>query len=278
MQDEEGHTGQCVVMVTVVTLNILNDLSLWRERAPLIVEGLRAIQPDLIALQEVALPLNSAQWIADRLGGYSVYLCPKTGAKGRHETLAILSRLPVEEHATLPLVEQDRVAQRVMVSHDDRRCAFVNTHLYWNPRDDAPRLAQARRLLNWLPRGVPTIVCGDFNAEPHFETISTMRGRFASAYAARHNTEPDYTCPTPLLYARWWAFRGLRDTLKYFVLNALANHTLKPWRGTLDYIFVDRAVRVEHCEVVFNWPSPKDERLYPSDHFGLMAKIQVELQ
>ena len=265
-------------MLTVATLNILNDLSLWRQRAPLIVEGLRTAQPDLIALQEVALPLNNAQWIAEQLDGYSVHLCPKTGEMGQRESLAILSRLPVEEHAILSLIEQDRVAQQVLVSHGDTRCAFANTHLYWNPWDDAPRLGQARRLLEWLPRDVPTIVCGDFNAEPHFATISTMRERFVSAYAVRHGRDPDYTCPTPLLYAQWWTFRGMRNAFKHFVLSVLANRTPRPWRGTLDYFFVDRAMQVEHCEVVFNRPSPKNDRLYPSDHFGLMAKIRLELQ
>ena len=84
----------------VVTLNLLNDLTYWRLRAPMIVDELNALQPDLIALQEVVLPDNTAQWIADQLGGYSLHLMPKTGGRGRREGLAILSRLPVEAHPT----------------------------------------------------------------------------------------------------------------------------------------------------------------------------------
>jgi hypothetical protein len=57
----------------------------------------------LIALQEVALPENNARWLADQLGGYSVYLCPKTGNKHDKEGIAILSRLPIEREATLDL-------------------------------------------------------------------------------------------------------------------------------------------------------------------------------
>ncbi|MGH2593135.1 MAG: endonuclease/exonuclease/phosphatase family protein, partial [Anaerolineae bacterium] len=49
-----------------------------------------------------------------------------------------------------------------------------------------------------------------------------------------------------------------------------------PWRGTLDYIFVDRTILTHRCEVAFNRPSPQDTRLYPSDHFGLMATVQLE--
>lgn len=261
-------------MLTVATLNILNDLALWRERAPLIVAGFQAIQPDLIALQEVALPSNNAQWIADHLGGYSVHLCPKTGKKGRREALAILSRLPVDEHVTLPLITQDRVAQRVTVQHNGARCVFANTHLYWNPLDDAPRLNQARSLLDWLPCDRPTIVCGDFNAEPHSGTIAAMRARFASAHKAVNGYEPESTCPTPLQRDR-----GLRQ-LARGLLARLAGLFFKQvndaWRGTLDYIFVDRTIRAHRCGVVFNRPSPHDSRLYPSDHFGLMASIQLE--
>lgn len=261
-------------MLTIATLNILSDLTLWRERAPLIVAGFQAIQPDLIALQEVALPSNNAQWIADHLGGYSVHLYPKTGKRGLREALAILSRLPVAEHATLPLVAQDRVAQRVTVQLNGARCVFANTHLYWNPLDDTPRLNQARSLLGWLPCDTPTIVCGDFNAEPHSRTIAAMRARFASAHTAVNGVEPEYTCPTPL--KRNTGVRRLAHTVIARLTGLVFQRTNDSWRGTLDYIFVDPAVRVRECEVVLNRPSPHDTRLYPSDHFGLMATLQLE--
>ncbi len=170
--------------LTVATLNLLNDLAVWHDRGPLIVEELRKLQPDLIALQEVVLPANNAQWIAEQLDGYTLHLSPKTGRRGCCEALAILSRLPVEAHATLPLATQNRVAQRVSVRHGQTEWVFANTHLYWNPFVDKTRQNQARHILNWLPRDRPTIVCGDFNAEPHYPSIATMRRRFASAHAS----------------------------------------------------------------------------------------------
>src|SRR5690606_35901617 len=39
--------------LTVVTLNIYHDRDGWEQRRPLVIEGLRALQPDVIALQEV---------------------------------------------------------------------------------------------------------------------------------------------------------------------------------------------------------------------------------
>ncbi|HSD83583.1 MAG TPA: hypothetical protein VLG46_06985 [Anaerolineae bacterium] len=46
---------------------MLNDLTDWQRRAPLLVDELNTRQPDLITLQEVVLPGNAAQWLADRV-------------------------------------------------------------------------------------------------------------------------------------------------------------------------------------------------------------------
>ncbi|HEY4688495.1 MAG TPA: endonuclease/exonuclease/phosphatase family protein [Anaerolineae bacterium] len=261
-------------MLTVTTLNILNDLDRWRERGPLIVGSLRALQPDLIALQEVALPDNTAQWIADRLDGYSVYLSPKTGKKRDVEALAILSRLPADSHETLPLINQNRTAQRVTIRNGVGTFHFVNAHLYWNPFDDRARFRQVSRILDWLSDGTPSIVCGDFNAEPHFVSIDAMRTRFASAHHAANGYEPDYTCPTPLHRGP-----GTHNRLRRWLIHLggpVFKREAKPWRGTLDYIFVDPAVRVHHCRVAFHTPAPHDAGLYPSDHLGLVAKVAIE--
>src|SRR5512135_1961979 len=117
----------------VVTLNLLNDPTYWLLRAPLIVAELKTLQPDLIALQEVALPDNTAQWIADHLEGYSVYLTPKSGQHGQREGLAILSRLPVEAQAGFSFEHQGRVAQRIRVQVAGQAWMFANAHLYWHP-------------------------------------------------------------------------------------------------------------------------------------------------
>ncbi len=52
-------------MLKLVTLNLYHDRHRWEERFPLIVDMLRAEQPDVIALQEVHLPLRQAHLIAD---------------------------------------------------------------------------------------------------------------------------------------------------------------------------------------------------------------------
>jgi endonuclease/exonuclease/phosphatase family metal-dependent hydrolase len=44
--------------------------------------------------------------------------------------------------------------------------------------------------------------------------------------------------------------------------------------GAVDYIMIDRDVRVESCDVLFKSPSPLDPRIYASDHFGLSAVLE----
>jgi endonuclease/exonuclease/phosphatase family metal-dependent hydrolase len=59
------------------------------------------------------------------------------------------------------------------------------------------------------------------------------------------------------------------------IIQLATDHTFKPWRGTLDYIFVNDRVRVLECDVTLNQPSPSDPTIYPSDHFGLTATLEI---
>jgi endonuclease/exonuclease/phosphatase family metal-dependent hydrolase len=258
----------------VLTFNLLNDPTDWAERAPLIVEGLRSLQPDVIALQEVRLPDNHAAWIADRLEGYETYLCRKTGPLRLIEGEALLSRLPVEEHAALAFLRQGRVAHRIRVRTPAGPISICNAHLFFSAFNDVTRRLHVKRLQAWLPEGLPTVVCGDFNAEPGYGSMALMRRRFRSAYAVAHGAEPDYTCPTPL--DRGPGFRHGVRRLALRVLGWVLRPGQPSWRGTLDYIYVSPEIQVDHCELVLNAPDPANPSIYPSDHMGLMATLRVQ--
>lgn len=259
----------------VLTLNLLNDLSRWEERKSLLVSGLNELQPDLIGLQEVTHPLDNgnARWLADQLGDYAVYVCPKTGELRHKEGIAILSRLPVEHYETLDLRTQNRVAQYVQVRVGGHPVVFANGHYYWRPGETVERTKQVQLLLEWLkslPQEAAIIAGGDFNGTPESEAITLMRQHYTSAHAAHHGCEPEYTCPTPLAHPR-----RLFHDMALLLTNLVVNRSLQPWRGTLDYIFVNDRVQVSSCEVALNHPSPHDPTLYPSDHFGLAATLEI---
>ncbi len=259
--------------VSIVTFNLLNKPSRWEQRRGLIVDELGSLQPDLIALQEVALPDNTAQWLADRLGGYSVHTCSKTGPLHGQEGIAILSRLPVDEFTALDLRTQNRVAERVRVRVGGRPLALVNGHFFFHVVDHIQRVRQVQALLRWLgdsARHTPTVICGDFNDTPGSRSINLMRQHFVSAHSARHGSEPDFTAPTLLKYE----FSGVRRALSRLG-NAAVNRSFKPWRGTVDYIFVDPRMGVLDCRTVLKRPAAHDRTLYPSDHIGLAATLAL---
>jgi endonuclease/exonuclease/phosphatase family metal-dependent hydrolase len=266
--------------LSVATLNILDDLAFWKERSPLILEGFDVLRPHVIALQEVSLASPSAglqgarstaHWLADRLGGYGVAFCPRT-AHPASDSLALLTSLPVESHHILALEGEGRQAQRIEVRQGDETWTVVNTHLYWNPLHEAVRVAQVRQLLSWLDGATPAVVCGDFNALPASDTLKRFDERLTSAHLARHGRDPLLTYPTMLRRGpspRHWG--------RHAVLRA--NGLLRLRRnmrfvGAVDYIMIDRDVRVHSCDVLFKRPSRLDPRIYASDHFGLFAVLE----
>jgi endonuclease/exonuclease/phosphatase family metal-dependent hydrolase len=257
----------------IVTINLLNGpfgAPRWEERRVLLAQELDDLRPDVVALQEVSLREGNAAWLADRLGGYNVSMCPRTGPRAIQEAIAVLSRVPVARHVTLDLEGQFRVAQAVELVVEGKMLVVANGHFYWWPGESPERERQVRMFLDWLGArwpGEAIVACGDFNGTPKSRAIRLMLEHFTSAHAARHGGEPEYTCPTPLV-------------LPASPLRALAQRALdwirgrRPWRGTLDYIFVNDRLRVLDCDPVLNQPSPHDPTLYPSDHFGLAASLQ----
>lgn len=243
--------------LVVATLNVRNTADRWRARAPLLVEQLVELDPDLISVQEVRRIPGQARGIAreaDRrreegLGPgsderpWEVHTAYKSGVKRLWEGMAVLSRLPVTDRARLRLGGQARVALRVTVTVPDGRTLDVyTTHLA--DGDKKLRCSQARRLLAWMDErpGVAQVLMGDFNSAPGTAPYRVLTGRLRSAYAVVHRAEPERTQPTG---------------------------------GTLDYIFVNDLVTVLDAWVAFDRPSPDDPGLFPSDHFGVAASLSL---
>jgi endonuclease/exonuclease/phosphatase family metal-dependent hydrolase len=255
---------------SAATLNLLDDLLLWEQRGPMVLQGFLELRPDVIGLQEVSLDPPNAEWLAERLPGYSAYLCPRTRDR-QSDSLAILTHLPVESHATTNLGQQGRQAQRVVVSKDGRRWTFVNTHLVWQPFDDTARRRQAERILDWIGDAERPILCGDFNAFPTARSVRLLKSRLSSAYEAAHGREPESTYPTALHRGP-----GLRHLARHAILraNGLIRRRNERWGGTVDYLLVGPGLDVLSCDLIFDRPSPRDPGLFASDHLGLFATLR----
>ncbi len=248
-------------VITVATLNLFHKMGRWDERFPLLLDQLEALRPDIIGLQEVNLATDQGVSICrlanDRMNDappYEIYHVARPRRSAHLEALAVMSRLPVEAHEGLDYLLQENVAQRLRLRlQGGAALDFYNTHLHYPPSATQDRLHQAERLLAWVDTwqgAAATVAVGDFNAYPEERTVTLMKTRFASAHEAAHGRDPERTWPTPI-------------------------NTFDPSPpGCLDYVFVDGA-RVLQADLAFATPHPDDETLFPSDHLGVMAKVDV---
>jgi len=250
-----------MVTITVATLNLFNRMGRWEARAPLIVQQLLELEPDVIALQEVDLMLDQGAWLLRQVNEqrpgrppYEVKHAASPGLLAAYHGLATFSKIGYEEHEVLDLMSFGRTAQRTVCKAGGRAFAFVNTHLHHPPDAAEERLGEAQLLLEWLdrhPPRLPTVVAGDFNAYPGEPVLGLMKDRFRSAYEAAHGREPEKTWPTPV-------------------------NTYDPSPpGALDYIFVSPEFVVEEAGLAFDRPSPGDPDLFPSDHLGVYARLTL---
>jgi len=250
-----------VSTITVATLNLFNRIARYDERQALLLDQFATLRPDAIGLQEVNLTTDQGmelcRLVNERLDGsppYAIYHMGHQGSHAQSQAIAVMTRLPVEAHEGLDYVLQDNVAQRLSLRLDGGATLdFYNTHLYWPPPSTDVRLAQAKRLLDWADarRGAAaTVIVGDFNAYEGEPAVGLMKGRFVSAHEAANGREPEKTWPTPV-------------------------NTFDPSPpGCLDYVFVDGA-RVLEAALAFDKPHAADPTLYPSDHLGVAAKLDI---
>jgi endonuclease/exonuclease/phosphatase family metal-dependent hydrolase len=176
-------------------------------------------------------------------------------------------------HADLTL-SNCRNAQRVLLELIDSelKVSFTNVHLHHllDPVIDAGiRLDQVRNTLSWMQeldssQAVDlSVIVGDFNASPSESSYSciAMSG-YISAYPSRHGAEPIRTFPTGLQ-------ASTMDTDPEI---------------TCDYIFFKKLSRkvltviVSECNLFGNKASHDDDTLYPSDHIGILADINVTIR
>jgi endonuclease/exonuclease/phosphatase family metal-dependent hydrolase len=242
----------------VATLNILNLADRWPERQGLVYADMAALQPDLLGLQEVVYVLQQDRLIgASGEGTYATF----RGWAGRPEygnSLLVRAPLAAEEHGRLDL-GLGRAAHRVRLTlPGGATIVFAVAHFHHPPAAAAERDTQAATLLEWLEAGPAAdaiILVGDFNAGPREPAYARIRAAgFRSSYLEANGREPAYTWPSGL--------------------QAPAMDTDGD-PECLDYIWVRGEVRVLDCRLAWDRPSVDDPTLYPTDHLGLAAHLEI---
>lgn len=256
MPDPSPSRGRQSDELLVATLNLRNIADRWSERIPLLLADMAALQPDLIGLQECVFAVQQDRLLgAAGEGRYE----SRRGWAGRPEYgNAVLGKAPLAlgEGERLGL-DHNRSALRVPVSlTSGATLDFVVTHLHHLVADEGVREAQAHDLTHWLGAiEGPLVVVGDFNAEPTEPTYGVMLDAgFRSSSAEANGAEPAVTWPSGI------EAPGMDEDGD---------------PGCLDYVWVRGPITVEACHLAFDRPAVGDATLYPSDHFGLAARLRV---
>jgi len=246
----------------VASLNIRNLADRWAERLPLLLADFAALQPDLLGLQEVVYPMEQDRIIGS--AGDGRYRVHRAWAGRPEYGNSILVREPIAtaDPARLEL-GHSRSAGRIRLELDDVRLTFVNLHLHHEVPDDAIRAEQVGQVLVWLGQDSSNeatgssaeVVVGDFNADPAEPAYARMiAAGFRSALLEANGAEPAVTWPS-----------GLQ--------GPAIDTDGEP--SCLDYLWLRGNVRVEAARVVFDRPGANDPGLFPSDHFGLSARLRL---
>lgn len=315
MSGASGNGSAMPTTLRALTLNLWGEQPPLDRRLALCVQRIAALRPDVIALQEVrqipAQVPNTAATLAKALGMGHVF-AETIEWGGGHEGLAILSRWPIAGHGHTELPHATREERRILLWAEldvpggapsstgigPGKVAVFCTHLNYRMShglereaqvasidqqirsvtaqlaESAQRAAQLTGQPNGaagLPAPLVTLLMGDFNATPDSDEMRFLRGLhtlagrrtyYQDAFMVRSDVspalDPGYT----------WSRRN-PYTQKLRFLQA---------DRRLDYIYVGQPSRdgrgtVHDCRVVLD--APDADGVYPSDHFGVLAEIQL---
>ncbi|MDP6065429.1 MAG: endonuclease/exonuclease/phosphatase family protein, partial [SAR202 cluster bacterium] len=170
----------------IATLNLQQDLNQWEKRRELICQQLGELRPDLFALNEISVPLQTGRWLQrsarERLGlPYALVQQTRASASSEVDAEGLLTRFPVVETGNLDYRARDAVAAVSRVEIEGHQVDIYVTHLYGSRGEDPLRHYQVQQLLEWIGARNDVshqVVCGDFNATMDVPSASLMAGAF----------------------------------------------------------------------------------------------------
>ncbi|HVJ94614.1 MAG TPA: endonuclease/exonuclease/phosphatase family protein, partial [Labilithrix sp.] len=169
------------------TLNIWSRFGPWEERIVAIREGLRALRPDVIGLQEVLRyeGFDHADLVGQGLG-YEAAWGFASDNHGFPIGNAILSRWPIVRTEVIPLpnggTDESRSLLFAEIAAPFAKVPFFCTHLNWKLHHGHVRCLQVKAVVEAVERLAPIhqcfppVIVGDFNADPDADEIRYMKG------------------------------------------------------------------------------------------------------
>lgn len=284
MPDSSPSTAR-VTELRVLTLNLWQRFGAWSDRRSVLVDGLRAVRPDLVAFHE-SIKNDEYDQTTDLLGpGFHVVHGKGRDANGMGVSLA--SRWPIREVHEVDLNLTPRTVgfpcttliAEVTAPEPVGPLLFVNHFPSWQLDFEYERELQAVATARVLEeravlRNLQVVLAGDLDADPSAASIRFWCGRqsldglsvcYRDAWESAHPGAPGdtFTPANPLVRNgvvknqrpfRDWPFRRID-----YVLVRLGAHG-------------GHALDVAACKRIFDEPV---NGVWASDHFGLVADLTV---
>ncbi len=246
-----------LVSIRVMTYNVHSCINMDGKISPArIAKVIAHYDPDIVALQELDVKrfrtggIDQAEVIAEELE-MEFHFSPAFQIEEEQYGNAILSRYPmrlVRAGALPTLAHRPNLEKRGVlwteITVDGRKIQLLNTHFGLRHKEG---LVQGDALMGpeWLghpDRLNPTIVCGDFNAQPHSRICKKIRRAFNDAQILLDNHRPQ------------------RTFFSHFPV------------GRIDHVFVSPEIIV-HCVEV-----PRTAlTLLASDHLPLIVEVSIPM-
>jgi endonuclease/exonuclease/phosphatase family metal-dependent hydrolase len=244
----------------IATLNLEQDHKRWNARRELVAAQMEALNPDLLALNEIHIPSQTGRWIQQTSSKwtktkYAWIQQSKAGEESHTQGEGLLTRYSPLETAILDYRSHDCVALVARLEIAKRSIDVYVTHLIADRVQDSVRQEQVGRLLEWIRTrddADGSIVCGDFNAAPEQPSIRLMSAVYrptqtaATAFTPLHEPGGDPTHP------EWPRFDRC-----------------------IDYIWVSESIGIQASGLCFNQPAKDNPELWPSDHVGVWADLEI---
>jgi endonuclease/exonuclease/phosphatase family metal-dependent hydrolase len=266
----------------VVTQNLWGRRGDWPARRAVLVDGLRKLEPDLVALPEAVVTEEYDQ-VVDVLGP-GFHLAHQQAREpgdddaepGQGHSLA--SRWPLGEVRELDLHLTPRtegfacgiLAAEVLAPEPIGPLLFAFHNPSWKlhlAHERELQAVEAARFLEELDggRGLHILLAADLDADPASSSARFWTGRqalretsvcYRDAWESLHPDEPGHTFTpeTPIMIGRDWPFRRI------------------------DYIFVrcgeheGPTLEIARCDRIFDEPV---DGVWASDHFGLAVDLEA---
>jgi len=269
----------------VLSINIEGRNGVWADRRTVLIDGIRAVKPDLVAFHE-SIYTKEYDQVVDLLGP-DFHVVHQNARDPKGMGISIASRWPLGELHELGLHVTARtenfpcgtLVAEVLVPPPIGPLLFANHFPNWQLSYEYERELQAVIAAQFIEEMIQkskgqVILVGDFDADPEASSVRFWTGRqslqslsvcYRDAWESTHPNDSGHT------------FTPLNPLVKDQIIKGGQPFRDWPFRR-IDYIFVrygehgSQALDVESCERIFESPI---NGVQASDHFGLVADLAV---